>query len=531
MSKSGNFVKQAAILAFAGLFVRLIGFLYRLPLTSMIGNQGNGIYAAGFYLYTFFLILSSAGLPAAISKMVSARLALKQYENAHRVFRVSLIVSGSLGLIGSLFMFFGAEWFTYFISSPRSYYSIIALSPTVFIVAIMSVFRGYFQGMNNTVPTAVSQIIEQIFNAVFSVFLCYMFMLGSQDVARGAAGGTSGTGIGALAGLICLIFIYFKFKPKIIKKIKENPGSFKEENKVIIKDLFFTAIPIITGTAILSMTNLIDMKMVNARLLASGYSANEVEGLYGLLTGKYGTLTTLPISISTAMATAALPTIAYSIAKGDKATANNKINTTIRITMLISIPAAIGIGVLSDQILLMLFPKYPDGGYLLRYGMFSIIILSFTQILTGMLQGSGYVKIPAIAALCGAVVKIPLTYFLVPIKSINIFGIEIPLNVGGAVISTICCYLVAAIIDVIVLKRIMGKGNKLKLGEAVMKPAIAAVVMGITCFWLYKLLFMLIPNNAFACILSIFIGVIVYFGFLYVLKGVTKEDLAMVRFK
>lgn len=189
-----SFVKQAAILASAGMHVRFLGFVYRLPLTNMLGDEGNGIYGMGYYIYTFLLILSSAGLPAAISKLVSERLALRQYRNAHKVFQTSLIVSASLGTIFAILMALTARQTAALVKTPDSYYCILSLCPTLIIVAIMSVYRGYFQGMNTMVPTAISQIVEQIFNAFFSVYLAYIF-LGmfipegeTKNIALGAAG-------------------------------------------------------------------------------------------------------------------------------------------------------------------------------------------------------------------------------------------------------------------------------------------------------------------------------------------------------
>ena len=323
MSKT-KFIKHAAILAVASLLVRLLGFLYRLPLTNMLGDEGNGIYSAGFYLYNFFLVMSSAGLPAAISKIVSEKIALEEYRNVKRTFRISIILSGTVGLIFAIIMFISAKFFSNLIGSPDSYYTILTLSPTVFIVSIMAVFRGYFQGLGTTVPTAISQVIEQIFNAVFSIYLAYLLV--NISLPLGAAGGTMGTGIGALAGLIYILVVYINRKHYINKRLSKKTHKYRvESNKEIAIKIIKTAAPIIAGTAIFSMTNLIDMQMVNSRLLASkAFTEKEVTSLYGQLTGKYVTLTTLPVSISTALATAVLPSIASSMIQKDIKTVRKK---------------------------------------------------------------------------------------------------------------------------------------------------------------------------------------------------------------
>ena len=222
-TRGSSFVKQAAILAAASLIVRFIGFLYRLPMTDIIGDEGNAIYAAGYQVYNFLLILSSAGLPAAIGKMVSERISLGEYKNAHKVFQVSLLVSGGLSFVFMIALLLTSKLIAVNICKiPDAYYTLLSLAPTIFIVGIMSVFRGYFQGMNNMVPTAVSQIVEQIFNAVFSVLLSWLLI--SKSVALSAAGGTTGTGIGALAGLIIVFLAYGTQKDRIKRRNRLNTG-------------------------------------------------------------------------------------------------------------------------------------------------------------------------------------------------------------------------------------------------------------------------------------------------------------------
>jgi stage V sporulation protein B len=512
INKKNSFVKQAAILASASLLVRFIGFLYRLPLTKLIGDEGNGIYSAGYYLYTFFLILSSAGLPAAISKMVSERMARDEFQNADLVFKVSLVFSGVIGFLVFIITFLFAKQFANFIGSPKSFYSILSLSPTIFIVAIASVFRGYFQGMNNTIPTAISQIVEQIFNAVSSVWLAYILI--KINIESGAAGGTAGTGIGALAGVITIIIYYIIFSRN--KKKVGNKKNKLESNKKILFELINTSVPIIIGTAIFSITNLIDMKMVMT-CLAKNFSEQESNILYGQLTGKYVVLTTMPVSLATAVATAVTPNIAGSFVLKNFNIVKQKINIALRITMIISIPAAIGIGVLGPQILSMLFPSHPNGGILLIIGSISIIFLALAQITTGILQGINKLKIPAIAAFCGALIKIPLNYFLISNPKINVIG---------AVISTTACYIVASFIDLYEVK----KATKIKLDikNILIKPAICSVVMGFACYKIYFLLYKLLNINTVCVLAAILFGILVYCFTLMLLKGFKMEDIKLM---
>jgi len=516
--KGGSFIKQAAILAAAGMIVRFIGFLYRVPMTAVLGDTGNAIYSAGYQVYNFLLILSSAGLPAAIGKMVSERLALKEYKNAHNVFKVSLMFSVCMGTLLMVFLIiFANPVAKYICKIPDAYYTLISLAPTILIVAVMSVLRGYFQGHNNMVPTAFSQIIEQVFNAVFSVFLAYLLI--KHSIALSAAGGTAATGIGAFAGLIVMTIVYFRKRSSIIEKVNKDNVLYRiESKKEILKTLILTAVPIIIGTAIYSITNLFDMSMVMGRLLYSGaFAEAEATILYGQLQGKYVVITTLPVAISTSIATASVPSIASSVALKDKDTVERKINAAIKISMIISIPAAIGVGVLAKQILMLLFPTVPEGASLLRVGSVSIIFLALSQIVTGTLQGIGKVSVPAKNAFWGAIVKILFNYILIAIPFFNI---------NGAIIATTLCYITASLLNLRAL--IKTTGIKFKFIDIMLKPLIASLIMGIVCFMLYKGSYIVTSNNTISTVFSVLISMGVYFAIMLFIKGIVKEDIQML---
>ncbi|GFI61601.1 lipid II flippase MurJ [Clostridiales bacterium] len=514
--KRGTFVIQAAVLASASLIVRFIGFLYRMPLTDLIGDTGNAIYSGGYYIYTFLLILSSAGLPAAISRLVSVRRVRGEYVNAHKVFEISMAFAGTLGAIGMVALFLFAEEVAVMVEQPESVYCLRTLAPTLFIVGIMSVYRGYLQGMDIMTPTAVSQIFEQLFNAVFSVLLAWILV--KQSIAMGAAGGTAGTGIGALVGLIIIMVYYFKERRKIFREMRyERRGIRHETNGQILLSIITTAVPIIAGTAIFSITNIIDTKMVKSGLMASGaFTQSQADVLYGQLSGKYVTLTTLPVSISSAMATAAIPNIAASVAAGDRRRIKSKINLALKLAMVVAIPSAFGIGILGDNILLMLFPKYPDGGILLKAGAVSIAFLSLCQIVTGELQGIGKIHIPVIGALLGAIAKVILNALLIKNPQINVVG---------AVISTDACYFVAAIFNLIMLSRITGV--RPYYGQIIVKPVLCSIVMSIGCLGSYKL-FNIFAGNTISTLLSIIVAMAIYLVSMLLINGITEKDLRSI---
>lgn len=521
--KSGGFIKQAAILAAASLLVRFLGFVYRLPLTNMIGDQGNAIYSGGYYIYTFLLILSSAGLPAAISKLVSERIALKQYRNAHRVFQAALVVSATLGILFAVIMGLGARQLANLIGIKDSYYSLLTLCPTLVIVAIMSVFRGYFQGMHTMVPTAISQIIEQVFNAFFSVYLAWVFISVNipegmtKNIPLASAGGTMGTGIGALAGLIVVIFAYCLIRSYLLWRAERCEQPYEESKRELIGKVLQTAWPIIAGTAVFSITNLIDMSMVVNILQNTGFTQKEAEVLYGQLSGKFVTLTTLPVTISTAIATAALPSIAASVKLREKKQVRRKMALTYRVSMIISVPAAVGISALGPQILAMLFPSASDGGMLLTVGGISIIFLALCQTSTGILQGIGHIKVPVVGAILGAITKVILNALLIRIPAINILG---------AVLSTTGCYLVAGVFDVIMLSRLTG--TRFDFMGSFLKPVIGSVVMAAGAIGSYQLFFQLIGSNTIATLLAICVAIAVYGLVMLLIKGIVEEDLQAV---
>lgn len=519
----GSFIKQATILAAAGILVRFLGFVYRLPLTNMIGDEGNGIYAAGFYIYTFLLILSSAGLPAAISKLVSERIAQRQYRNAHYIFHAALIIAVVFGTFFGVILFVFSKEIAILSDIPESVYCIQTLAPTLLIVAIMSAYRGYFQGMNTMIPTAISQIVEQIFNAFFSVYLAYVFLRihvpegMTKNIPLGAAGGTMGTGIGAIAALIVVVWSYLLIRPYLVRRAKVCRQPVEETRRQAIILLLKTAGPIIAGTAVFSITNLIDMTMVMRILTSIGYSEETARVMYGQLSGKFVTLTTLPVAISTAIATAAIPSIAASVKLRKTAQVNQKMNLTMRISMIISVPAAIGIGVLGPQILHMLFPNAPNGGALLTVGAISIIFLALCQTATGVLQGIGHIKVPVVGAVLGAIAKVILNAILIPIPQLNILG---------AVLSTTGCYVVASAFDVYMLSRITHV--RFDFMRILIKPFIGSCIMGAGALGVYHSLYYFLPNNIICTLTAIVIAMIIYGIVMLLMKGIVEEDLESI---
>ena len=502
-------------MAAASLFTRFIGFLYRLPLTDLIGDEGNAYYGAAYTIYLFALIVSAASLPAAISKMVSERLALHQYRNAHEVFRLSMLLALGLGAAGALFLALGADWLAEITRYPAASYAIMTLAPTIFIVSVMAVFRGYFQGMGNAAPTAASQTLEQIVNAAATLWLAYMFYDAAQ-IEFSAAGAAAGTGLGAAAVLLVVAGLYAATARTVKRRVAEDYFTSRYEfRSALVAEIIKTALPIVIGMAIFNIASIIDMTMVSGRLEAGGaFSPEEIRVLFGRLTGKYVVLTTLPVALSTALAVAAVPSIAGSFVLTDKRAVRSKIRTSLRLSMMVSIPAAVGMGVLSEPILTLLFPRHAEGADLLRYGAVSIVFLALTQIVTGILQGIGRVNVPLIGAFFGMLVKIPLNYFLIANPDINVVG---------AVISTCVCYFVAAAIDIRFLKKYV----RIRLGvaDALVKPLMASAVMGLFCYVAFHLCMYASQHNALSVTVSILFGIVVYIAYMALIKGFRRDEI------
>jgi len=513
-----GFVKQAAILAGASLFVRLMGFFYRVPLTAVLGDEGNAFYGSAYQVYAFALNLSSVFMIAAVSRLTSERIALGQYKNAHRLFGTAMMFSVVLGVVGSLVMFFGADVIVRVFRFPEgTFYAVRAVSPAVFIVSMLTVFRGYFQGMKTTMPTAVSQVVEQIFNVGFSLWLAFLFFDAADGFTRrySAAGATGGTAIAALAALVVVVLIYLKVASVLKKRADDDESEYKESRRTQLKIIVRTAFPMVIGLSIFSIANILDTGMANSRIMASGaFSEEEVNVMIGQFHGKFVLLTTLPVSLSMALSMAVIPEISASHITMDADAVKAKTNLALKLSMMLSVPAAVGLAVLADPILALLFPMHPDGGWLLRWGAVSIVFLGIVHVVTGVLQGLGHIKLPVLGVFFGVLVKLPINYYLMAVPNINILG---------AVISTIACFVVAAAINLFFLKKYTGILPE--IAGTFAKPIIASSGMGFVCFFVYRLLHM-VAGNAVATLGALGFGGASYVVFMVLVRGFGERELA-----
>lgn len=530
-----GFVKGAAILAMATFLTKIIGLIYRLPLTAVLGDEGNGLYADAFQVYTVLITLSAHGLPSAISKLVAERTAKGAYRDAHRVFKISMIYSGIFGAILSLLMWVFAGNIADMMGSPRTVLAMRALAPTVLIVVLMSSFRGYFQGLNTMTPTAVSQVIEQLFNALFSVVLAYAFI--PKGLESAVLGSTLGTGIGALTGFIFILFVYWLVSPNIKRNIRRSRNYQYESSWEIFKKIIITTLPILMGTAVFSITSTIDLKMINDRLpavidqlLKSGQTAyigiSDISGLTavqivdmlkGQYSVKYLTLVSVPISLIISLSTASIPAISYAMAKKDYDDVGEKIQLIMKIGMLFAFPAAIGMGILADPIIHLLFRSQPDGASLLQLGTLAIIFITVSQIGTGILQGMGKQHLPTIHALIACAVKIGLNVILLSVPSINIHAI---------IYSTIGCYFVFSILNVRSVIKLTGVVfDKL---DVFIKPAALAMAMGLVTLLGYIFLGKIVQSAFIQISVLVPLAVLIYLAIAVKFNALTPAELEMI---
>jgi len=398
-------------------------------LRKILGPEGYGVYASAYPIFVYVYILTNAGIPVAISKMVSELVAIGNYKDAVRTFKIARFLLLILGMIMSLLMLIFAAPLAKATESTTARLAIIALAPTILISAVLSAYRGYFQGRGNMTPTAVSQVLEQIANTIFSLVFAAFFI--KYGIAAGAAGGTIGTSVGALVAVIYMIYSYEKNKVFRVPKGYSKLAIERFTTKKLIKKLLSYAVPMTICLGIQQAGLLIDLWLVQSRMLDAGIATKQVTILWGVLT-QYTTLINVPIAIISSLAITILPSISSLMALKDKKAVRNKINYAFRLCFLISVPSAVGLAVLAKPIIYFL--QYDsDVSRLLIYGSLVIILMAVVSIQTSILQGLGKQKSLLINSVITSLLQLILLYVLLGIPSINILGYGITLLVTSIV--------------------------------------------------------------------------------------------------
>ncbi len=507
-------LKGAFILALAGLAAKFLGVFFKIPLQRLIGDEGMGLFGLPYPLYTLMLSISITGFPAAISKLISERLAYEDIEGANRIFKISLAMLMLIGLFSSAFLFFGAEYIIALLNWPQdAYYSILGLSIAPLFVSIMSAFRGYFQGMQFMGPTAISQIVEQVGRVVIGVGLSYYTISMGIGYAAGAA--SFGASAGAILGVVVLVIYYFLFNQGP-RRIYFKPTNKDIQQKVsswqVVREIIWFAIPISIGGVLSSIMTLIDAVMVPSRLIQGGYSSAEITVLYGQLTGKAVTLVNVPLTFSIAMAASIIPAIAESYSKNNSYELKHKIKSAMKTTIIIALPAAAGLYLLAPQIIGLLWGQGEAGGHILRILSFNVIFISIGQILGSILQGMNRVYIPLRSLLIGAIIKVVVSYYLL-MSSLNILG---------AVMGSIAGYCVVMVLNYIEVKKTIG--FKIEIKNSILKPIMATIFMTLAIYYIHPWMQTRLQSENIATLISVAAAMIVYFLTIYISKAVDLKE-------
>ncbi len=507
-------LKGAFILALAGLAAKFLGIFFKIPLQKLIGDEGMGLFGLPYPLYTLMLSISITGFPAAISKLISERMAFEDIDGANRIFNISLMMLISIGLFSSAFLFFGARYIVELLHWPKdAYYSIIGLSIAPLFVSIMSAFRGYFQGMQLMGPTAISQIVEQIGRVVIGVGLSYYTI--SMGIGYSAGAASFGASAGSILGVIALIICYFSFKQspkKIYFSLIHKKNYIKESSWTIVKQITWFAIPISIGGILSSIMTLIDAVMVPSRLLVGGYTVETITVLYGQLTGKAVTLINVPLTFSIAMAASIIPAISESYSRKNIQELREKTKSALTITIIIALPAAIGLSILAPQIIGLLWGKGEAGGDILRVLSLNVIFISLAQILGSVLQGINRVYIPLRNLIIGAIIKVVVSYYLLVSQ----------FNILGAVIGSITGYSVVMLLNYIEVKRSINLEIGIK--NSILKPIVASICMVTVIHFTYPYVYVKLLSENIATLISIIAAMLVYLSIIYFSKAVDLKE-------
>ncbi len=519
-SPAGSFLVQGSILAAAGILVRFIGLLYRIPMTRILGDAGNGYYSTTFEIYNIGLILSSYGLPLAVSKLVAARRVREQYGDVRRIFQSGLLFGVVSGGLMTGIMLFGADWITTtFFQSPSCALSLRVLSPTILVFSIMGVIRGYFQGQDNMVPTSVSQIIEQIVNAVVSIAASYAFMrwFASHDNpgAYGAAGGTLGTLSGAVAALIFLLVLLLRYQRKNHLELNRPQSIPAETWGAAGSALILTMTPIILSQFVYQVSGSLDNSMFSLILNGKGFGEEERATLWGIYSSKYRLLSNVPVAIASALGASMIPSIVRSRVQQRNDEVRYKIYMTVKFNMLIAIPCAVGLGVLASPIMRLLFGDSRTlTAQLMQLGAPAVVFFSLSTVTNAVLQGTDLMRKSVTHSAISLLIHVALVYLMVRWLDWGVYGLVI----GNVTFALVVCALNWAAI-----------GKHLKYRQEVkttfLLPLAAASIMGVAAYAVYYGSFALFHSNKISLAISIPLAMLLYGGLIARFGAVEEEEL------
>ena len=521
---------QAGILAAASIVVRIIGLLYRSPLTAVIGDEGNGYYGYAFNIYSIVLMVSSYSIPSAISKLMAQKLALGEYRNAQRVFYCTMAYALTVGAAFSLFVWFGAG----LLVPPRSVPVLRVLAPTIFIFAILGVLRGYFQANQTMVQTSISQILEQIMNAAVSIGAAWFFMhrlAAGQDVHEqavyGAMGSALGTGSGVMTALIFMAVMYLVNRRYFMKRIRKDRTGREDPWTGIMRDTILVITPFILSGFILNLTTTVNQTIFSKIMIgAKGLDEIDITTAYGIFSNKAVVITNIPISIATAVAAAIIPNISSAYARKDREETRRRVIAAVRITNIIATPCALGLIALARPVTMVLLPQWESLGLasaLLALLGVTVIFYSIATIMNAALQSIGRMQMPLVSA--GIALAVQTLVLLILLFATN-------MGVFALVLVSILYSLMIFLLDTYFLQRYLKLD--MDLYNVYARPLFAATIMGVATYGLYTMFEVFLElvgsrslylNNLIAMVPAILAAVLIYFFALIRMGTLSEEDI------
>ncbi len=524
--QKNDFLVQGAILGVASIIVRVIGLIYRVPLNNILGEKGVAYYGVAYDVYSILLLLSSYSMPLAVSKMVSARVAVGDYKNTRKIFYSTVVFAFFMGCAAFAITFFGADLFAKILNYPQSALALRVLSPALVILSVLGVLRGYFQGLGTMVPTSVSNIVEQIINAIVSIVAAKVLYNSALDMADqgtnlpesyGAAGGTLGTVAGALAGLIFMVVLFMAYKGTMDKRAQRDKDRESIAYKAIFRTLIITIVPVILSTTIYNIGSLLDSGFFSNIMSAKGTDQDTIDTLTGMYTGNYRVIINVPIALANALASSLIPSVVASVAQSRRGEIIRKIDSVVKTSMMIAMPCAVGIGVLAKPIVNLLFPSSVDPdkvALMLRIGCIVVVLYSLSTITNSILQGIDHMKDPVLHAGFSLLIHIAFLSALLYITGLNVYAL---------VIADMLFALMMCILNQRSLKRYLSYRQEVK--KTFVMPAVCSVIMGIAAYFINMLLYRATGVNAFSVLVSIVAAALLYGVLLLLLKVVDEEDL------
>lgn len=527
--RKSNFIVQAGILAMAGIIVRIIGILYRSPLVMIIGDEGNGYYNSAYNFYTIILLVSSYSIPSAISKVIAARLGFGEYKNAHKLFHGSLVYVFIVGILGSCACFFFADQMV----GHNSAMVLRVFAPTIFLSGFLGCLRGYFQAHRSMVETSLSQIIEQILNAIVSITAAYLLMASvatssqTTQAIYGAIGSALGTGSGVLIALIFMFAIYLNNRKQFMADIDGDKNENILSNKEVAKILVSMVTPFVLSTCIYNLSTASNQKIYQSiTQIYQGMSEATSATNYGLFAGKGMQIINIPVAISTAMSAAIMPVISATFERGEIEDTKKKMADAIKVTMLIAIPSAVGLFALSHPVTMLLYNQKASldtVSSLIKVLAIAVILYCLSTLSNGMLQGTGYVNRPVIHASIALVIQAALLVFLLFNTNLGLYS----LCLANVTYSLLMC-----IMNGISMRHKLGYIQEVK--HTFILPAICALIMGVIAWAINfagRYICVRLQNNlswsanAVILIIDIAVAGICYLMLLVKLKAVDEETL------